>query len=52
MYFFTGLIYQEAKTKNPERWSGKTRNWNPATEVVLKKFKKVKKTAEKMKKAA
>jgi putative transposase len=45
-------VYQEAKSKNPERWSGKTRNWNPATEVVLKKFKKVKKTSEKMKKAA
>ena len=45
-------VYQEAKSKNPERWSGKTRNWNPATEVVLKKFKKVKKPSEKMKKAA
>ncbi len=45
-------VYQEAKSKNPERWSGKTRNWNPATEIVLKKFKKVKKTSEKMKKAA
>jgi len=45
-------VYQEAKSKNPERWSGKTRNWNPAKEVVLKKFKKVKKTSEKMKKAA
>ncbi len=45
-------VYQEARLKNPERWSGKTRNWNPATEVVLKKFKKVKKTSEKMKTAA
>ena len=45
-------VYQEAKSKNPERWSGKTRNWNPATEVVLKKFKRVKKTSEKTKKAA
>ena len=45
-------VYQEAKSRNPERWSGKTRNWNPATEVILKKFKKVKKTSEKMKKAA
>ncbi len=45
-------VYQEAKSKNPERWSGKTRNWNPATEVVLKKFKKIKKTSDKMKKAA
>ncbi len=45
-------VYQEAKSKNPERWSGKIRNWNPATEVVLKKFKKLKPTLEKMKKAA
>ena len=45
-------VYQEAKSKNPERWSGKTRNWNPATEVVLKKFKKVKKVSEKTKTAA
>ncbi len=41
-------VYQEAKLKNPERWSGKIRNWNPATEVVLKKFKKIKKTSEKI----
>lgn len=45
-------VYQEAKLKNPERWSGKTRDWNPVTEVVLKKFKKVKKNSEKLKKAA
>ena len=45
-------VYQESKSKNPERWSGKTRNWNPATEVVLKKFKKVKQVYRKIKKAA
>ena len=45
-------VYQEAKSKNPERWSGKTRNWNPTTEVVLKKFKRVKQTSENIKKAA
>ncbi|WP_457553213.1 IS3 family transposase [Desulfobacula sp.] len=45
-------VYQEAKLKNPERWSGKTRNWNPATEVILKKFKKVKQVSGKIKKAA
>ena len=45
-------VYQEAKLKNPERWSGKTRNWNPATEVILKKFKKVKQISGKIKKAA
>lgn len=35
-------IYQEARLKHPERWSGKTRNWEPDTEVVLKKFKRLK----------
>lgn len=45
-------VYQKAKLKNPERWSGETRNWNPATEVVLKKFKRVKQISGKMKKAA
>ena len=45
-------VYQEAKLKNPERWSGKTKNWNPATEVILKKFKKVKQVSGKIKKAA
>ncbi len=45
-------VYQEAKSKNPERWSGKTRDWNPVTEVVLKKFKKVKQISGKMKEAA
>lgn len=45
-------VYREAKSKNPERWSGKTRNWNPATEVVLKKFKRVKQFLGKSKKAA
>lgn len=45
-------VYQKAKLKNPERWSGKTRNWNPATEVILKKFKRVKQASDKLKKAA
>ena len=45
-------VYQKAKSKNPERWSGKTRNWNPAAEVVLKKFKKIKNSSAKLKKAA
>ena len=35
------LVYQKAKSINPERWSGKTRNWQPVTEVILKKFKKI-----------
>ena len=28
-------VYQTAKEKNPQRWSGKTRNWNPIEEVLL-----------------
>ena len=28
-------VYQEAKTKNPIRWSGATRNWSRILEVVL-----------------
>ena len=28
-------VYELAKAKNPERWSGSTRNWQPAGEVTL-----------------
>lgn len=35
------FVYQKAKSRNPERWSGKTRNWQPVTKVILKKYKKV-----------
>jgi transposase InsO family protein len=28
-------VYQEAKQKNPSRWTGTTRNWSPITEVSL-----------------
>lgn len=28
-------IYEAAKQKNPTRWSGKTRNWEPITAVTL-----------------
>ncbi len=28
-------VYKAAKQRNPERWSGKTRNWNPVAEVWL-----------------
>ena len=28
-------VYEAARERNPERWSGKTRNWNPVTEVWL-----------------
>ncbi len=28
-------VYKAARERNPERWSGDTRNWNPVTEVWL-----------------
>nr|VFK61177.1 MAG: Transposase InsO and inactivated derivatives [Candidatus Kentron sp. TUN] len=28
-------LYETAKVRNPHRWSGKTRNWNPVNEVWL-----------------
>ncbi len=28
-------VYQEAKEKHPERWSGETRNWTPVGNVTL-----------------
>jgi len=28
-------VYESARERNPERWSGDTRNWNPVTEVWL-----------------
>ncbi len=28
-------IYEQAKLKKPERWSGEIRNWNPVTHVYL-----------------
>lgn len=30
-------VYIDAKAKNPQRWAGKTRNWNPVQEVALNK---------------
>lgn len=29
------VVYEKAKRRNPRRWSGKTRNWTPITEVLL-----------------
>ena len=34
------IIYLEAKGKNPNRWSGKTRNWSPVESVKLNNLKK------------
>jgi len=45
-------VYRDARLKNPERWSGKTRNWNPVSSITLKKFKRVKSDLNTMKQAA
>lgn len=45
-------VYLKAKLKHPKRWSGQIRNWNPATEVILKKFKRSQKMSDHKKKAA
>jgi transposase InsO family protein len=28
-------VYEQAKARHPQRWSGETRNWDPVTEVCL-----------------
>ena len=28
-------VYEQARARHPERWSGDVRNWNPIKEVVL-----------------
>jgi len=33
-------IYQEAQVQNPERWSGKTRDWTPIEKVTLNPHQK------------
>ena len=33
------VIYLQAKSKNPKRWSGKTRNWSPVESVKLNHLK-------------
>jgi putative transposase len=35
-------VYQAARRRHPERWSGKTRNWEPIEEVALNKTNKCK----------
>ena len=35
MVEFRKQVYEEAKLNHPERWSGKTRNWEPIKEVYL-----------------
>lgn len=43
-------VYQLARKRNPNRWSGETRNWEPASEVYLNPEKQ--KNVEKENKAA
>lgn len=38
-------VYQQAKAKHPNRWSGEIRNWNPITEVHLNPVTKENKAA-------
>ncbi len=45
-------VYQDARSKHPERWSGKTRNWRPVAEITLKKFKREKLDSSIVKQAA
>ena len=48
------MIYIEAKNKNPNRWSGKTRNWDPIERVKLNNLKTEKgsDTKEKLRKSS
>jgi transposase InsO family protein len=39
-------IYQEAKTRNPIRWSGEIRNWSRISEVILNPGKEKKANSE------
>lgn len=39
-------LYEEAKNQRPDRWSGKTRNWEPVKTVYLNPGKPVKKEVE------
>ena len=34
-------LYEAAKARNPQRWSGKTRNWEPVHEVWLNPPKEI-----------
>ena len=45
-------LYQAAKARHPERWSGPSRNWEPETIVYLNPGKPMKKEADLKQKAA
>ncbi len=45
-------VYEMAKEKNPQRWSGDIRNWNPVSEVWLNPPKEVRTEEQSLPKAA
>ncbi len=45
-------VYKAAKEKNPQRWSGDIRNWNPVTGVWLNPPKEVRAEEQSLPKAA
>lgn len=45
-------VYEAAKEKNPQRWSGDIRNWNPVTEVWLNPPKEVRSEEQNLLKVA
>ena len=45
-------VYEEARAKNPQRWTKSTRNWSPITEVHLNPTKEMRQAREKMEKLA
>ena len=45
-------VYEAAKEKNPQRWSGEIRDWSPVTEVWLNPPKEVRAEEQKLSKAA
>jgi len=46
------VLYEAAKARNPERWSGPSRNWEPETTVYLNPGKPMKKERDLKQKAA
>jgi transposase InsO family protein len=45
-------VYEQARRRHPQRWSGKTRNWTPVEEVYLNKVNKAKAATERLLEAA
>ena len=45
-------LYEQARIKNPTRWSKNTRNWNPITEVHLNPTKETRQKLQNVAKAA